>query len=310
MRDWGVDLSKANLQLVALENNITKPFDKMTQAEKSQLRYVTIMNQLEYAMGDLSNTLDQPANQLRVLETSITKCARALGNIFIPLLNMVLPLLISFARVIRLVLEQIAALFGFKYPEVSNWDRYSDSAGALSDNLDDATGKAKKLRKQLAGFDEINNLTTNQGSGSSDSTTGIFGALDLPTYQTFGKNFIDPALEERITNITNKIKELLPWLTMIGTIILTWKGYFAALNLIPVLIQVWEKIKMLWVLIAANPIVAVISVVLGLVAAFITAYKTSDEFKAKVDNFFKSLGDWWEDTKKKFTEAWEQIKTF
>ena len=73
--------------------------DQMTQAEKSQLRYVTIMNQLEYAMGDLSNTLNQPANQLRVLETAITKCARALGNIFIPLLNMILPLLISFANI-------------------------------------------------------------------------------------------------------------------------------------------------------------------------------------------------------------------
>lgn len=303
LRDWGVDLSKANLQLVALEHNITKPFDQMTQAEKSQLRYVTIMNQLEYAMGDLSNTLNQPANQLRVLETAITKCARALGNIFIPLLNMILPLLISFANVVRMVLEQIAALFGFEYPKIENWNRYADGAGALADNLDEATGRAKALKKQLAGFDEINNLTTNQGSGSGNDTTGSFGGLDLPTYESLGKSFISDALEEKITNITDKIKELLPFLTAIGTTILAWKGYFAALNLIPKLMKAWEWVKKLWVLIGANPFMAFIAVVMGVIAALVTAYKTNDEFREKVDNFVAAAKQW-------ITEVQEKIAAF
>lgn len=303
LRDWGVDLSKANLQLVALEHNITKPFDQMTQAEKSQLRYVTIMNQLEYAMGDLSNTLNQPANQLRVLETAITKCARALGNIFIPLLNMILPLLISFANVVRMVLEQIAALFGFEYPKIENWNRYADGAGALADNLDEATGRAKALKKQLAGFDEINNLTTNQGSGSGDNTTGSFGGLDLPTYESLGKSFISDALEEKITNITDKIKELLPFLTAIGTAILVWKGYFAALNLIPKIMKIFDWIKRLWALFAANPFVLVAAAIAALVAWFITAYKTNDEFRAKVDAFVA-------DAKEKIVEIWNKLTTF
>lgn len=303
LRDWGVDLSKANLQLVALEHNITKPFDQMTQAEKSQLRYVTIMNQLEYAMGDLSNTLNQPANQLRVLETAITKCARALGNIFIPLLNMILPLLISFANVVRMVLEQIAALFGFEYPKIENWNRYADGAGALADNLDEATGRAKALKKQLAGFDEINNLTTNQGSGSGDNTTGSFGGLDLPTYESLGKSFISDALEEKITNITDKIKELLPYLTAIGTAILVWKGYFAALNLIPKIMKIFDWIKRLWALFAANPFVLVAVAIAALVAWFITAYKTNDEFRAKVDAFVA-------DAKEKIVEIWNKLTTF
>lgn len=303
LRDWGVDLSKANLQLVALEHNITKPFDQMTQAEKSQLRYVTIMNQLEYAMGDLSNTLNQPANQLRVLETAITKCARALGNIFIPLLNMILPLLISFANVVRMVLEQIAALFGFEYPKIENWNRYADGAGALADNLDEATGRAKALKKQLAGFDEINNLTTNQGSGSGNDTTGSFGGLDLPTYESLGKSFISDALEEKITNITDKIKELLPFLTAIGTAILVWKGYFAALNLIPKIMKIFDWIKRLWALFAANPFVLVAAAIAALVAWFITAYKTNDEFRAKVDAFVA-------DAKEKIVEIWNKLTTF
>lgn len=301
LRDWGVDLSKANLQLVAMEHNITKTFDNMTQAEKSQLRYVTIMNQLEYAMGDLSKTLDAPANQMRVLEASITKAARALGNIFIPLLNMVLPMLISFARIVRIVLEQIAALFNIKFPSVENWNRYSDAVDTYSGSLDKARGRAKKLKKQLAGFDEINNLTTNDSGSGSSPLTGTFGGLGLPTYESLGKNFIDPALEQRIANITVKIKELLPMLVAIGTTIMTWRGYFAALNLIPKLMKLWEWIKNLWVLISANPIMAIIALIAGVIAYVITLYNTSEEFRAKVDAILANI-------KAKFIEVWGVLK--
>lgn len=201
LRDWGVDLSKANLQLVALEHNITKPFDKMTQAEKSQLRYVTIMNQLEYAMGDLTNTLNSPGNQLRVLEMGVQKAARAFGNIFIPILNKVIPVAIAVANALRNLFEKIAAFFGFQYPEMENWDKYTDNTAQISDNLDDATKSAKKFKGQLAGFDEINNLTTNSPSGSGSEPTGSFGNLDLPTYESLGKSFLGDALDRQIENV-------------------------------------------------------------------------------------------------------------
>lgn len=204
LRDWGVDLSKANLQLIALEHNITKPFDKMTQAEKSQLRYVTIMNQLEYAMGDLQNTLSSPGNQIRLLEISVQKLARAFGNILIPILNQVVPVLIAVANAIRNVVQTIAEFFGYEYPDMSNWEKYGDGIGTVADNMDDATGAAKKLKKQLAGFDEINNLTTNSG-GSGSSASGYFGGLDLPTYESLGKSFLSDALDKKIDGVLSDL---------------------------------------------------------------------------------------------------------
>lgn len=206
LRDWGVDLSKANLQLIALEHNITKPFDKMTQAEKSQLRYVTIMNQLEYAMGDLQNTLSSPGNQMRLLEISVQKLARAFGNILIPILNQVVPVLIAVTNAIRNVVQTIAEFFGYEYPDMSNWEKYGDGIGTVADNMDDATGSAKKLKKQLAGFDEINNLTTNSG-GSGSSASGYFGGLDLPTYESLGKSFLGDALDKRIDSILSDLPQ-------------------------------------------------------------------------------------------------------
>lgn len=248
LRDWGVDLSKANLQLVALNNNIDKSFDSMTQAEKAQLRYITIMNQLDYAMGDLSNTLTSPGNQLRLLEMAVQKAARAFGNIFIPILNQVIPVLIAVANAVRNVFEKIAALFGFEYPEITNWDRYSSGISAVGDALDDATGSAKALKKQLAGFDEINNLTTNQGSGSGGVSSGGFGDLDLPTYESLGKSFLGNALDQKIDSILadfpNKIKAFFAKVTDIiknidwvslgktfgdGLKSIDWKGIFLSL---------------------------------------------------------------------------------
>lgn len=295
LRDWGVDLSKANLQLVALNNNIDKSFDSMTQAEKSQLRYVTIMNQLEYAMGDLSNTLTSPGNQLRLLEMAALKAARAFGNIFIPILNKVIPVVIAMANAIRMLFERIAALFGFEYPEMKNWDKYSDSIGGVADSLDDATGSAKALKKQLAGFDEINNLTTNQGSGSGNVAAGGFAGLDLPTYESLGKSFLGDALDQKIANITDKltkfgevIKGLLPIIVAIGTALLIWNGYFDALNLVG---KISSKFQAFWDVLKANYILAIVALIAALVAALIYLYNTNEDVRVKIDAILASMSE-------------------
>lgn len=59
-----------------------------------------------------------PANQFRVLQAQVTQCARALGNIFIPVLNAVLPYAIALAKIVRMLANFIASLFEFKLPEV------------------------------------------------------------------------------------------------------------------------------------------------------------------------------------------------
>lgn len=292
LRDWGVDLSKANLQLVALENNITKPFDKMTQAEKSQLRYITIMNQLEYAMGDLTNTLNSPGNQLRLLEMAVQKCARAFGNIFIPILNKVIPIVIAVANVIRYLFEQIAALFGFEYPDMSNWDKYGESIGNVGDEMDDTTGKAKKLKHQLAGFDEINNLTTNSG-GSGNDDNGYFGGLTLPTYESLGKSFLGDALENKIQSITAKlmplidiIKQLAPYIAAVGAAFLTWK---VGLTILQSMSALSTNYSLIVAAISQHPILFAIT---ALVAGLVLLYMKCETFRNWVNNAIESIVSW------------------
>ena len=68
LRRLGYDLSQTKLQAIALEHGITKSFNAMTQAEKSQLRYYAALTQVTVAQGDMARTLEAPANQLRILK--------------------------------------------------------------------------------------------------------------------------------------------------------------------------------------------------------------------------------------------------
>jgi len=216
LRRLGYDLSVARLQEEALALGIEKKVSAMTQAEKSQLRYYAIMTQVTTAQGDMARTLNAPANQLRVLQAQVTQCARALGNIFIPALNAVLSYAIALAKVIRMIANSIASLFGFKLPEVdysgisagaTAVGDLADNAGDASDGLGKAGKAAKKLKNALLGIDELNVLSkddSSSGSGSG-SGAGIGGGdlgIDLPTY-----DFLGDAITSKVDEIVQMIKD-------------------------------------------------------------------------------------------------------
>lgn len=229
LRRLGYDLSAARLQEEAHALGIMKKVSAMTQAEKAELRYYAIMNQVTAVQGDMARTLSAPANQMRVLQAAVTQAARALGNIFIPALNAVLPYAIALANVIRMVANAIASLFGFALPTV-DYSGISAAAGgvadatdAIDDNLGGAGKKAKELKNALLGIDELNIISPPEdlgGGGGSGIGGGGGGGFDfeLPTY-----DFIGDAINEKVDDLTNKIKELLPIVTAIGTAFAAWK---------------------------------------------------------------------------------------
>lgn len=217
LRRLGYDLSVARLQEEALALGIEKKVSAMTQAEKSQLRYYAIMTQVTTAQGDMARTLNAPANQLRVLQAQVTQCARAIGNLFIPMLNAILPPVIAVVKVLRSLIVTIAGLFGI------NADRFGDmfsdvssSVGStasgledVSDGLGNATKAAKKLKNAMLGIDELNIISPNDDSSGSGSGSGagIGGndlGIDLPTY-----DFLGNAVSSKIDAIVDKLKEWL-----------------------------------------------------------------------------------------------------
>lgn len=213
LRRLGYDLSQARLEQTALNLGIKESVANMTQAEKAELRYYAIMTQVTTAQGDMARTLEAPANQLRILQAQLTQAARAIGNIFIPALNAILPYAIAVVQVIREIANALANLAGFKLTEVdySGVNSAAVGAGSLADNLDDAAGAAKKLKQYTAGFDELNVFAPNTGSGSGAGAGGAGGFdFDLPTY-----DFLGDAVQTRIGEIKKMIEDTLAEITTI-----------------------------------------------------------------------------------------------
>ena len=213
LRRLGYDLSQARLEQTALNLGIKESVANMTQAEKAELRYYAIMTQVTTAQGDMARTLEAPANQLRILQAQLTQAARAIGNIFIPALNAILPYAIAVVQVIREIANALANLAGFKLTDVdySGVNSAAVGAGSLADNLDDAAGAAKKLKQYTAGFDELNVFAPNTGSGSGAGAGGAGGFdFDLPTY-----DFLGDAVQTRISEIKKMIEDTLAEITTI-----------------------------------------------------------------------------------------------
>lgn len=213
LRRLGFDLSEARLKAVAAELGITKTYKAMNQAEKAQLRYYAIMNQVTTAQGDMARTLDTPANQLRVLQAQVEQAARALGNAFLPMLTAVLPYVIAFAKALTLVANAFAAFLGFKAPEIdySGVSTAASASAQLDKNLQGAGKSAKKLNELLADWDELNIIASensrSSGSGSASVGGGDLG-FDLPEY-----DFLGGLTESKIAGIFDKMKPVVEWIS-------------------------------------------------------------------------------------------------
>lgn len=235
LRRLGYDLSVARLQQEALNLGITKSVSAMTQAEKAQLRYYAMMTQVTQVQGDMARTLENPTNMLRVFKAQLEQVARSIGNLFIPILTKVLPVMIAFAKALREIIAAIAALFGVTLQEPEWESGFSNAAtgsGEIADNLSDATDSAKKLKQYLAGFDELNVMPQTADASSAGGLGGLGGSdlgIDLPGYD-FLKDAVSESidkwqkkLEPFVNFVKENLKQILITVGAIGAAFLAWK---------------------------------------------------------------------------------------
>lgn len=221
LRRLGYDLSQAKLEQTALTLGIEKSVSAMTQAEKAELRYYAIMTQVTTAQGDMARSLEAPANQIRIFQAQLTQASRAIGNIFIPILQKILPIAIAVLRIVRELADAIAKLFHFKLTEIdySGVGNLASGAEDAAAGFDDATSAAKELKKSVMGFDELNILNGNtaSGSGSAGVSGGSGFDFELPEY-----GFLND-VSKQADEVTQKLKNALPWILAIGAGFAAWK---------------------------------------------------------------------------------------
>lgn len=211
IRALGKDLSVANLKLLATELGITANVDAMNQSEKAMLRTISLLRQSNSAMGDMARTLEQPANQFRILKAQLTLLGRAIGDLFLPLVQKTLPYMIAFVKVGQRIVSAFAALAGFELPKFDYADSVIKGNEGVADSADDAAKSMKKLY-QLS-FDELNILGS-QNTGSSGSGTSAADLAKLEAELNRLAKIEDDMFSKNLGETTDKIAEQIEnWLT-------------------------------------------------------------------------------------------------
>lgn len=186
---YGIDITNATLQTYAYNLGLGKAVSEMTQAEKMQLRLIAILDQSKVAWGDQANTINSVANQYRVMQQQFSNLARVIGNLFLPIVQKVLPVVNGMIIALQKLFSVLGLkLFGGNWLQNtmdgisgvggSNYDDLENSTEGTADNLENASEAAKKLKSYVLGIDELNVITPDAETSGS-GINGDVGSIDL-----------------------------------------------------------------------------------------------------------------------------------
>ncbi len=212
---YGIDITNATLKTYAYEHGVTKAVSAMTQSEKLQLRVLAILDQSKIAWGDQANTINSVANQYRLMKQQISNLGRVIGNLFLPIVQKVLPYLNAFIIALRRIGELVGLkIFGSDWQKnlnsgvsSGNFDGIEEGAEDAADAMDDATKSAKKLKQATMGFDELNIISQDSSSGSG-SGSGGGGSIDLSDDINAALAEYEKVWNDAFNNMANKAEEL------------------------------------------------------------------------------------------------------
>ena len=178
LRTIGIDVSESALTKVIRNAGIDdRSVQQLSYAEKEVARYRAILNQAGQAQGDFAKTFESPANQLRVFKNQLIELKQVAGSFIVNAFGGIIVWANAIIMAIKEIIKSIASLFGYDLSSGGSTN-LADNIGIsdIDSGLGSATKKAKELKKQLMGFDEINNIdpaSTSGSSGSGGVATGI-----------------------------------------------------------------------------------------------------------------------------------------
>ena len=327
LKDLGIVMTQNALDQYAMANGYGKTTSAMTEQEKVMLRLNFVTEQLSSASGDFARTSDSWANKTRVLNLNFQSLKATIGQ---GLINVLSPV-VSILNNLIAKLQKAAEIFVAFTSLISGTSKKtSDTLGSVSSGANAAAGSvsgigdaAKKTAKQLgalAGFDELNNISTATGaggaSGGGSDPFGLDGMTNVGTIDTSnledGVNRAKEILEDFTSFFSDKSAIIISLCAGLGAgfgvfLLLTNFGAITAgaIKFLTVFTTLqtgiytfFTQLKMGNGLMTAfsavfgtslGPIIAIAAGVAAVTAALVYLYKTSDSFRALVNTALSNL---------------------
>ena len=218
-RRLGADITQSTLQKTLNNAGIERYIANLGYAEKRLLIVTSLLQQLQQANNDWGRTIESVANQTRILHEQWNRLTRAIGNVFLPIIQKVLPYLNAILMVLVEIINSFAVLLGYNPADFDFFTELDESVVDLADGLGTASDNAKKLKQGLRGFDKLNNITT--PSAGSSVSGGVGGGIDPSIMELFNKEV--EKYNQKLTNVQMKATE-------IRNRIMEWLGYTELTN--------------------------------------------------------------------------------
>lgn len=228
---YGIDITSAGLAQTAMNHGVTESIKNLSQQSKMQLRVLTMLEQSKVAYSDLARTINQPANQLRMLQAGFKKLSLTIGSLFMPIVQKLYPYMNAMVMVLQDFAQWVAKLAGIKLgdtdgsrktPEVPDYSDAADDTDKVAKNMDKTAKKTKKAADNLQGFDIVNKLQDNSDSDSDDDDDDKNANIDLSKDISDALKNYEKIWDNAFKSNQNKAVEL--YKKMKKAILDAWKG--------------------------------------------------------------------------------------
>ena len=213
IRNLGIPMTEASLQEFIDKTELAGvSIEKLTEAQKSEVRYAAMVNAAmnQGIVGTYAREMITAEGAVRSLSQSFKGLVQALGSLFIPLLQLVIPYVTAFVELLTLAVHKIASIFNIPIQKI-DWSKTAKGVGGIAEGakdatkgLDSASKAAKKLKQYTMGFDELNVISPDTGSDTGDLGAGGVGGSGFGNGLDLDTLWDDSVLED----VTRKVDEI------------------------------------------------------------------------------------------------------
>ena len=206
----GFDITQNTLQsemeLIGIRD---KSITQMSQLEKRLLIILSLYRQMNNvgASGDMERTISQTANVLKRMADQVKELGRWIGIVFLQYFGKWFEYLTAIFIVLKEIVKSFALLLGYQEP-TNDINDLLGTDSAVS-GLEDVQSGIEKVKNATLGIDELNIVSQNQDTGTTD--TGIGG--------------IDSKILAQIEQMQSVFKNMRTQATEIADEMLRWLGF-------------------------------------------------------------------------------------
>lgn len=230
IRRAGFTIIESTLQQTAANHGLNISIEKATEAQKSYLRYLALVDQAQSkgVIGTYAREMSTAEGMMRTFSQQLKTLAQAFGSLFLPILTKVMPYFQAFVELLTDGVRALAAFFGIKIQDIGDtWNDYSTGVDAAVEGtqgvtgaLDDATKAAKALKNASIGIDELNVISppsaSSGGSGGGAGAGGGAGFDGLDVESLWDESILND-VRDQVDSIKAKINDWLPVIAGVAT---------------------------------------------------------------------------------------------